>query len=84
MTAMAIIDSCNYAELRRFNAPRLANQTITVGQQIEMYYNGRGSEQASCEKREKMREKGRSVVEKIAAITAVWKRARARKAAKGG
>lgn len=85
MTAMDIIDSCDYAELRRFNAPLLVNQTSSIGQQIEMYYNGGESEEHRRKRKGKMvmgREEG--VVEKVAAIMAFWRRARPKKAVRGG
>ena len=68
MTAIHIIDSCNYAELCRFNAPRLANPTISVRQQIEMYYNGGESEEHRRERKERRTGKRNSVAEKAAAI----------------
>ncbi|CAF9917355.1 MAG: hypothetical protein ALECFALPRED_011115 [Alectoria fallacina] len=80
MTAMEIIDSCDYAELRRFNAPLLANQAISIGQQIEMYYNGGESK----EHRHKRKGKGKSVVEKVAAIVAFWGRMKSKKAVRDG
>lgn len=75
MTAMDIIDSCDYEELRRFNAPLLANQTLSVGQQIEMYYNGGESEEHRRKREEeKMRERGTSLVEKLAGMMSFWRR----------
>ena len=53
-----------------------------------MYYNGNGdgdvSEERRCERKERRREKGRRVVEKIAAVVAAWKSERSRKKARGG
>ena len=37
MTAMYIIDSCRFAELRHFNALLLANQYHSIGELIELY-----------------------------------------------
>ena len=71
MTAIDIIDSCKYAELCRFNAPRLADPTISVRQQIEMYYNGGESEEHRRERKERRTGKRNSVAEKVAAIVSV-------------
>ena len=68
MTAIDIIDSCDYAELCRFNAPLLANGTISIRQQIEMYYNGGESEEHRRERKEKGKGKRNSVAEKVAVI----------------
>lgn len=84
MTAMAIIDSCDCAELRRFNAPLLANQTISIGQQIEMYCNRGESEEHRHTRKEQMTEKRKSVAEKVVAIMAFWRRVKSRKAGRGG
>ena len=79
MTAMDIIDSCDHAELRRFNAPRLADQTISIGQQVEMYYNGGESAEHRRKREEKMAGKRNSVAEKVGTIVALWKGARSRR-----
>ena len=84
MTAMNIIDSCDCAELRRFNAPLLANQSISVRQQIEMYYNGGESEEHRRKGAEQMIEKEKGVVEKIAAMLTFCRCLKSRKAARGG
>ena len=84
MTAMEIIDNCNYEELCRFNAPLLANQTISIGQQIEMYYNGGVSEEHGRKRKEKVAERGKSVMEKIIAMGAFWRRPKSKKGARGG
>ncbi len=84
MTAMEIIDSCDYAELRRFNAPLLTNQTISIRQQIEMYYNGGESKEHRRKRNEKMIEKERSVVERIAAILVSCGCLKSRRTARGG
>lgn len=84
MTAMDIIDSCDYAELRRFNAPLLANQTISIGQQIEMYYNVVESEEHKRTKKEStVMGRQNCVVKKVAAIRAIYRKARPKKAVKG-
>ena len=84
MTAMNIIDSCDCAELRRFNAPLLASQPISIRQQIEMYYNGGESEEQRRKGNDKTIEKKKGVVEKIAAIMAFCRCLKSRKAARGG
>lgn len=75
MIAMEIIDSCDYAELRRFNAPLLANQTMSIGQQIEMYYNGGESKEYRRKRKERMMGRRRSVTEGVEAIVAFWREA---------
>lgn len=84
MTAMDIIDSCDYAELRRFNALLLANQRLSIGQQIEMYYNGGESEEHRRKRNGSVTERRKSVMEKVAAIVASWRGAKSKKAARGG
>ena len=76
MTALAIIDSCNGAELRRFNAPLLANHSITVRQQIEMYYSGGESAE---HRRKRTAGKRASVLDRVAAVLAAWKNGRGAK-----
>ena len=76
MTAIKIIDSCDYEELRRFNAPLLANQTMSIGQQIEMYYNGGESEEHRRKRRANTTGKRVSVAEKVAAIVVFWRKAK--------
>ena len=80
---MEIIDSCDYAELRRFNALLLGNQTMTVGQKIEMYYNGGVETEEHRRKREELMmtttgagegKRASTVAERVAAIMAFWKR----------
>lgn len=71
---MKIIDSCDYPELRRFNALLSANQTMTIGQQIEAYYNSGESPEHRRKRIEMMIGKGQRVADKIAAIVASWKR----------
>ena len=73
MIAMDIIDSCDYAELRRFNAPLLANQTISIGQQIEMYYNGGESKEYRRKRKGQMMGRRKSMAEKAEAIVAFWR-----------
>ena len=75
MIAMDIIDSCDYAELRRFNAPLLANQTLSIGQQIEMYYNGGESKEYRRKRKERMMGRRKSVTERVEAIVAFWREA---------
>ena len=75
MIAMDIIDSCDYAELRRFNAPLLANQTMSIGQQIEMYYNGGESKEYRRKRKERMMGRRGSVTERVEAIVAFWREA---------
>lgn len=84
MTAMAIIDSCDYAELCRFNAPLLANQTISIGQQIEMYYNGGESEKHRRQRKEKVMAKRKSAVEKVAVKIALWRKVKFKVVGRGG
>ena len=84
MTAMDIIDSCDYAELRRFNAPLLANQTMSIGRQIELYYNGGESAEYRRKRKERMTGKRQSVAEKVAAIVASWRGSKSTKATREG
>ena len=84
MTAMDIIDSCDYAELRRFNALLLANQRLSIGQQIEMYYDGGESEEHRRKRNGSVTERRKSVMEKVAAIVACWRGAKSKKASRGG
>lgn len=84
MTAMDIIDSCDYAELRRFNALLLANQRLSIGQQIEMYYDGGESEEHRRKRNGGVMARRKSVMEKVAAIVACWRGAKSKKAARGG
>ena len=73
MTAIDIIDSCDYAELCRFNAPLLANQTMSVRQQIDIYYNGGESEEHRRKRKERMTGERKSVSEKVVAIATFWR-----------
>ena len=75
-TAMEIIDSCGFEELRRFNAPLLANQSMPIGQQIEMYYNAGESREHRRKRKEKAMGRRTSVVAgKVAAVVASFKKA---------
>lgn len=76
MTAIEIIDSCDFEELRRFNAPLLANQSMSIGQQIEMYYNVGESREHRRKRKEKAMGRRKSVVaEKVAAVVALFRKA---------
>ena len=75
-TAIEIIDSCDFEELRRFNAPLLANQSMAIGQQIEMYYNVGESREHKRKRKEKVMGRRTSVVaEKVAAVVALFRKA---------
>ena len=88
MTAIDIIDSCDYAELCRFNAPLLANQTMSVREQIELYYNGGESEEHRRKRKEKRKgkrkEEKNSVAEKVPAIVSVERELKPNKDLGGG
>ena len=77
MTAIDLIDSCDNEELRRFNAPLLANHTISIGQQIEIYYRiGESAEHRRQRKEKTMTGKRTSVAEEVAAVVAFWRKAK--------
>ena len=86
MAAMAIIDSCDYAELRPFNAPLLANQTISIGQQIEMYSNGSESEERrrNGNEEENAGGKRKRVVERVISKMVFWKKVKLKRVGRGG
>ena len=77
---MEIIDSCDYAELRRFNAPLMDNRTVSLRQQIELYYNGGESEEHRRKRKgEKDVGKRKSLAEKVAAIVVFWRSSKVEK-----
>ena len=74
-TAIEIIDSCDFEELRRFNAPLLANQSMPIGQQIEIYYKVCESKEHRRKRKEKVTGRRASLVaEKVAAVVALFKK----------
>ena len=76
MTAIEIIDSCDFEELRRFNAPLLANQSMSIGRQIELYYKVGESKEHRRKRKEKAMGRRTSVVaEKVAAVVALFRKA---------
>ena len=72
---MEIIDSCDFEELRRFNAPLLANQSMSIGQQIEWYYKVGESKEHRRKRKEKVTGRRTSVVaDKVAAVVDLFRK----------